>query len=700
MDGTAAEVLAQQKDSWTQRKEVATRTKDFRKLGDSSKLAELKPLLKSYQSFIDLLTNHNKSSSSAFLDLYSSFSEVPDPFPLLEASIDSLVLAADTVPRMKAENGDLQRTVRNLTEQLEAAERRLTGDKERRIGEEKEQAGRIHQIESSWETIMKHKTEIWAAKERALDEKVENQDKLLADLKATFEVSQRLGEYDAERVQPGRSLAAQAEMEMMNAELERATMRLAEVETSNEALQKELTRSISTLGATRQTPDEDNPAFIRLQMENSSLMRKVENARMERESERRLVEVQDRSKQRQIDQLQDERTKMQMKLKSLADYNEIKRELDILRAIEFSTSDDVELLHTEENGSQSLEKLLLARNKKLSEDLTLLRVSNNESKSQLGSLLDELGSVSSDLAKSRTLCGTLENDLLHLQREYAISAAPTLQSSSAQQGNARAPNRRPGLARPASPTSSVSGTSAAIPTPTSRASNESLRTLSFSQIGAQGTGMPNANSLLPLLTSQRDRFRARNQELENELKVAQANVNSLRIEVTALQADNLRLFEKGRYVSSYSQSRSLSSTQPPPQVYSPPLDDYSSAPGILSANYKSSYDSTLNPFASFRHREGTRAYRRMRVPERIVYNMSKFLTSTRTSRNLFALYLFALHVLLLSMLLTGATTVAGLEAVVSAGGSVQRGDRMRGSTRQNQAGVIEDSKWLKEPGPA
>jgi homeobox protein cut-like len=46
LDSTASEVVAHQRDSLLERKELAQKTKDFRKLEDSAKLTEYKSLLK------------------------------------------------------------------------------------------------------------------------------------------------------------------------------------------------------------------------------------------------------------------------------------------------------------------------------------------------------------------------------------------------------------------------------------------------------------------------------------------------------------------------------------------------------------------------------------------------------------------------------------------------------------------------------
>lgn len=46
LDNTASEIVTYQRDSTVQRKDLAQKTKDFRKLDDSAKLGEFKGLLK------------------------------------------------------------------------------------------------------------------------------------------------------------------------------------------------------------------------------------------------------------------------------------------------------------------------------------------------------------------------------------------------------------------------------------------------------------------------------------------------------------------------------------------------------------------------------------------------------------------------------------------------------------------------------
>lgn len=46
LDTVASDLVAHQRDTLTQRKELAQKTKDFRKLDDESKLSDIKGLLK------------------------------------------------------------------------------------------------------------------------------------------------------------------------------------------------------------------------------------------------------------------------------------------------------------------------------------------------------------------------------------------------------------------------------------------------------------------------------------------------------------------------------------------------------------------------------------------------------------------------------------------------------------------------------
>lgn len=288
-----------------------------------------------YQSFIDVLTTYSKSASSAFLQVYSPLAEAPDPYPLLDASVEALVLSEDTLPKLTEENRHLQQTVGTLSAQLEETEKLLQEERRAKESLEKQQETKAHEVEKSWQAVLDEKRDNWEAKERGLEEKIESQERLLKELKANYEVSQRLDR--AENAGDGHANdgATAAELEIVVSDLERTSLRLAEVEARNEQLRFELAQVVSHSHNAARTglKVEDDPEFLRVQTENSSLRRKVEAARLHKESEQRAWESKLRTLERDVGQYKAERDSLRNKLDNCDDYEEVKRELEMLKVL-------------------------------------------------------------------------------------------------------------------------------------------------------------------------------------------------------------------------------------------------------------------------------------------------------------------------------------------------------------------------------
>ncbi|KAL2875500.1 hypothetical protein SGCOL_009269 [Colletotrichum sp. CLE4] len=639
LDNTASEIVTYQRDSTVQRKELAQKTKDFRKLDDTTKLGEIKGLLKAYQTFIDLLTNHSKSINSAFLQTYTSLSDAPDPYPLLEASVDSMLVSEDTLPKLTEENQHLQKSVAKLTTQLEDTESKLQTESAAKRELENNLDSRVKEVEASWVAVLDEKKDNWAAKEKTLEEKVENQERLLTEIKASYEVNQRLGKTDDGDAEGQAGHVTSAEIEMLHSDLDRTSQRLAEIEARNEQLRLELAQAKSS--ATTQTPTslEDDPAYMRMRSENSSLIRKLDAARVEKEGLKRDLDSRLRSLEREVGLLKEERDNLKSKVQKWSDYDDVKQELEVLKSIEFSTGDDDDVKDVVESATESkgqsdtLEKLLLARNKKLGDELTILRVSHQDLQTKLSDLQEDMSRTNMDLEKSQKLNERLENDLATLQSESS-NAFPS-GASVAGTFNRYAPSIAPGR-RGGGGGGRVSPTSSIISGIDPRMSGG-------------GEPMGGGSGILPMITAQRDRFKKRIAELESELSDTHRTVSQLRQEVSALQKDNLSLYEKTRYVSTYNRagpsatsSSAAFSSNPNPSTIS---IGGSGSPGIAMDRYKKAYESNISPFAAFRGRESARAYKRMSFPERVVYSVTRMVLASRTSRNLFAAYCVALHLL-------------------------------------------------------
>ncbi|QKX62028.1 uncharacterized protein TRUGW13939_09184 [Talaromyces rugulosus] len=698
IDATASEIVANQRDALVQRKDLAQKTKDFRKLDDASKLTEYKGLLKAYQTFIDLLTNHGKTSSSSFLQLYSSLSEAPDPYPLLEASVDSLVASEDTVPKLTAEKEHLQKSVGDLTSQLEQTEKRLEEESTARRNLEDTQDSKTKEIEASWDAVLSEKTNNWEAKEKSLEEKIENQDRLLKELKASLEVSQRLDK--GEEVDTSLNAATAAELEIVTSDLEKTSLRLAEVEARNEQMRLELAQAASHSHAEQKSIDDD-PAYLRLQSENSSLLRKLDAARFDRDTERHNWESKTRQNEREVANASAEKEELRSKLDRYADYEEIKRELEVIKSIEFSTGDDDDVgdvpeeINSNGNGAakskeNTLEQLLMARNKKLTNELTILRVSHRDLQGQIQTLQEEVSKTRTDLEKSQQLSTTLENDLFRLQKgSHAIpSAAMSVAGTYTSRYHS---SRRNGATSPTS--SIISGFDQGA------ASANTMEAIRAGEAVGGGSG------LLPMIQAQRDRFKHKNSELEEELSKTYANVKSLRQEIAALQKDNLNLYEKTRYVSTYSRGQGSASTSASVHGNRPSAGSIQhsseTSSGLTLDRYQSAYEAQISPFAAFRGRESTRAYKRMSLPERFVFSITRVVLANRTSRNLFAGYCIALHLLLFVMLYMMSAVeiekhhIDNLASGAAAAAAAAAGGTGAGAGSRN-GGQLQGDDWTQE----
>ena len=652
------------------------------------------------------------------MHVYSSISEAPDPYPLLEASVDALLLSEDTLPKLTSENEHLQASLSTLTEQLDLSEQQLAQERNARRQAEERRESKVQEVEASWKAVIEEKRDNWESKERSLEEKIESQERLLNELKASYEVAQRLGQGDDSAEVGKQNSASAAELEMVSSDLDRTSQRLAEVEARNERLRTQLAEASSSMQRKAEDQEQEDPNNARLRSENSSLLRKLDNMRLEKDADTRKRESRIRSLEKEAHAAESDRDALRAKVNAWRDYGEIKQELEIFKvkqscwpidfdahlsqSIEFSTLDEDEGDVTAKNDlsqangipkdhkKDSLEKLLLARNKKLGDEMAVLRVSHQDIQRQLDSLQETLSSTNAELERAQNLNATLETDLVKVQQE-ASNAFPSSAMSTAGTYTSRYPtstynsNSFPSRKGRTSPTSSI--ISGFDPASASRNTMDAIRA---------GEPVGGGSGILPMIQAQRDRFKQKNSQLEESLSKQHATVSSLRQEVASLQRDNLNLYEKSRYVSTYSRSQSSANAySAPPQSSTISMSD-STPSGLSLDRYRSTYEANLSPFAAFRGREHTRAYKRMSLPERVVFSITRMVLANRTSRNLFAFYCFALHLLVFVMLYwmhsvdvsNHASKLSDAAGVVAGAGGVKNAAQAHGDWQQE--GFIAD----------
>ncbi|KAJ7309035.1 hypothetical protein JRQ81_008323, partial [Phrynocephalus forsythii] len=138
------------------------------------------------------------------------------------------------------------------------------------------------------------------------------------------------------------------------------------------------------------------------------------------------------------------------------------------------------------------------------------------------------------------------------------------------------------------------------------------------------------DSLLSIISSQRERFRARNHELETENRLMQHTMQALQSELDNLRADNIKLYEKIKFLQSYPGRGSSS-------------DD-------TEMRYSSQYEERLDPFTSFSRKERQRKYLSLSPWDKATLGMGRLILSNKTARTIAFFYTLFLHCLVFLVL--------------------------------------------------
>jgi homeobox protein cut-like len=262
-------------------------------------------------------------------------SEAPDPYPLLEATIDSLLSLSD-MQALTRDNTSLNSTVTRLSSQIANLEASMASKNKEieRLKHEKDED--VKKAEDVWRGVIDEKTRNWEGKEKALLDKLEHQEGVLKEIKASYEVSQRMGPRSAGGAEEdGLAKERMAEFEILSRDLERTTLRLAEVEGRNEQLRLELANAQSQEGHATTSNDnaenEEDPLIARLQGENATLLRRFENINVQAGNEKKEWERKIRGLERTIDGLKKDKDILKEKMAKWGDYEEVRRELEILK---------------------------------------------------------------------------------------------------------------------------------------------------------------------------------------------------------------------------------------------------------------------------------------------------------------------------------------------------------------------------------
>ncbi|XP_048122867.1 LOW QUALITY PROTEIN: cut-like homeobox 1b [Alosa alosa] len=388
LDTTATQLANRQDESEQSRKKLIDQSREFKKNTPEDLRKQVAPLLKSFQGEIDALSRRSKEAEAAFLNVYKRLIDVPDPVPVLDLA-QQLHVKVQKMHDIETENLKLRETLDEYNKEFAEVK-----NQEVTVKALKERVREYEQNLKSQAETLAHETKLqlhndYSEKERKLQEsqeslasKLEEADHKTQTLQSALEATQAelfdlKAKYDEE------STAKGDEIEMVMTDLERANQRAEAAEREAESLREHLTSSNKTLQlANQKTPDTS------LEVELSSKEQEVELSSKEREMTQLLEDVQRlqtsltklrESSANQISSLQEQLhlksntlKELEEKLQQQADYEEVKKELSILKSMEFPTDGSVQ------DSSKPLEVLLLEKNRSLQSETASLRIANNE----------------------------------------------------------------------------------------------------------------------------------------------------------------------------------------------------------------------------------------------------------------------------------------------------------------------------------
>ncbi|XP_071946424.1 homeobox protein cut-like 1 isoform X1 [Antedon mediterranea] len=394
LDSTATELASRQDESDSSRKRLVEQSREFKKNTPEEVRKAVASLLKSFQGEVDALSKRSKAAEGAFLSVYKKLIDVPDPVSVLEHA-QALQKKSQKAQDLEIENQKLRETleeynhefaevknqevtIKNLKEKLKEYEGKIEATAQTRANEkEKElQRGFADKERQLQETQMTVAVKLGEAevKVSTLQAALDNALSELFDVKSKFDE---------------KTAAKSDEMEIVMTDLERSNQKVAETEKEIESLKRQLMSANQSLQLADQMQKAPNVEQAIDVLTRSSL--EIELAAKEKEISQLVEDVHRlqaaNAKLReqstsQISKLEEQLTastsafkKLEDRLQSQSDYEEMKRELNVIKATEFNSSNGVD---QEGTSNKTLEMLLLEKNRALQSENTTLKVANHE----------------------------------------------------------------------------------------------------------------------------------------------------------------------------------------------------------------------------------------------------------------------------------------------------------------------------------
>ncbi|KAF5957770.1 hypothetical protein HYC85_004995 [Camellia sinensis] len=611
LDEQGLRIAENQENSQKNRRKLAESTRDFKKASAEEKLGLFNSLLKGYQEEVDNLTKRAKFGENAFLNIYQKLYEAPDPYPVL-ASIAEKDLKLSELEfdnrKMKVELEEFRTEATHLKNQqatirrLEERTRQLEQQMEEKVKEivEIKQRSLAEENQKTLE-VLKEREQLLQDQLRQAKESVSNMQKLheLAQSQL-FEVRAQSEEERATK---------QSELSLLMDEVERAQTRLLSLEREKGVLRSQL-QSANEDNGNNKNDDLDSNSMLEnslsakekmiseLNMELHNLETTLSNEREQHVNDIKKLNALLNEKEVAFEEIKKElQTRPTAKL-----VDDLRKKVKILQKVlhvgyNSIEAEDWEVATSGEEMSK-LESLLLDKNRKMEHELTQLKVKLSEKTSVLEQAEGKIAELTATVNEQQRLIQKLEDDIL---KGY------------------NSKDRKGTLFDGWDHSESVA---------TEASENADQRHVSSDQ---------DQSSMLKVICNQRDRFRARLRETEEEIRQLKERIGVLTVELEKTKADNVKLYGKIRYVQDYNLEKHA--------------EDLESGFGSdVESKYKKIYEDDINPFAAFSKKERDQRYKELGLRDKITLSSGRFLLGNKYARTFVFFYTIGLHILVFTCL--------------------------------------------------
>jgi homeobox protein cut-like len=382
-------------------------------------------------------------------------------------------------------------------------------------------------------------------------------------------------------------------VELLFSEVERANASLLSLERERDKLKEQLSAE-RHLSVAPPEPDleiavaQKDIEVATLQEQVQQLQERLSQSTQARETSTAALQAQVQVQKAEIDAL----NKQLHSAPSAAQIQEMKKQLQLLKSMELDGSESDPI------GEKTVLKLLKEKSRRLETESIQLKARGKQLEEELARTKQELESAEEKLKDQSLLISRLEEDITSAHR----AGPPPVQSAPAAEERS---------------------------TPSVSASDD-------------------ISTVTEIIRSQRDRFKMRVSELESEARKLRDQLADVQEEISSLRADNLKLYQKIRYLSSYNPRQGKVAIDP---------EDPS------ELKYKNLYEDSVDPFTLFNRKEKQERYKGLNTAEKVTLHTGRFFLANKYSRTFIFFYALALHLLVFLTLYKLANTATLRPAV-------------------------------------